>query len=1059
MTFEINRSLVVGFLELLQDEEFQGCLQGITTTAQVFFQHLRQSQHPSACNIVHLMQEKERKRTRPLQKGVFYKKKDAEEDPVLQELGSEQVRQILRLALAVNAYRLKDKRIADAFNNLFAHDRVCLPMSYINGGQFLQHVLKVSAKNNKNPSSASPASIDVPLSTPTPFQTLLFLHALAFVETEIQSKHMKVRRNNKNGNTIGLAVQRICAGFTALTKEVAGMTLQKAVAPYILFDRNSGMFKTLARREQGYAPQSQLQTLPCAGQTPLHGPEGVDGEAYNRGPEEDIAWRYVAYLLFDSIATACGNQLLYNRGVETWGFMEQFAVPHANDAAMQTDTTSLPTLCAQFPDAVLSALGVTRPTQHGATPVVVLDENGDDIRTAAPLFANKKVLYQRGETTPSGDLGADARNTRSLLRVAESQRFTESVAAEIELGEPPKKRAKTEPEALARNEDIHAPAAKADLSEEAVSAMATLQKEMRGVFDMYDCDFRELVEAHELGCGVSLQNSAQLVLCDPPYNIRRVRHNANSEYDRFGNKDQADLIDEIAIVLQPGGHAHTFCATEDLSTITNLVRAHKTEVEMESTGSVTDAAPQRAEEDVGDTTDLLHQQHKQHHLASNLSERTFHLDANLVHYTRARGNYCQDPRARNVGFISMVEVAVHFWKRGVPRQVMLNMVQYDTPHRYVPATQPGWVNVVDNIPRPDPDEVVYDTQTGRSRRLKMRAEQKSVRWMMDIIARMTRPGDLVVDFTAGTFPVMKACMQLPQHRRFIGCDKDHHCVAAASPSVVFTFAKQIWNPSSDIEGNASVKEAARIFMEAFSASQAFQRRKLWVAPKGLPHMQAVPAHIMSYLVTLHADTGLGASFRRIPPDLWPAKWATRFREADVAALRAAEAVALGVRVQPSTIMHDNAGLGLFTTKSFGARECIGYYYGALVYRSLADEGITCQKQYGEGPLAVTPERFQDRAMDTCFRVKDDNDQEHPVWIVPAPFCVTQYINDGRYLPEDKEINSSTPTRRRNNVEIVCSDIHSVQDLRMCNVIMVVSRRNITAGEELFTDYGSEYEFR
>lgn len=54
----------------------------------------------------------------------------------------------------------------------------------------------------------------------------------------------------------------------------------------------------------------------------------------------------------------------------------------------------------------------------------------------------------------------------------------------------------------------------------------------------------------------------------------------------------------------------------------------------------------------------------------------------------------------------------------------------------------------------------------------MRAEQKSVQWLMDIIERMTEPVELVVDIAAGKFPGMKACMQLPQHRRFDGCNND-----------------------------------------------------------------------------------------------------------------------------------------------------------------------------------------------------------------------------------------------------------------------------------------------
>lgn len=60
-----------------------------------------------------------------------------------------------------------------------------------------------------------------------------------------------------------------------------------------------------------------------------------------------------------------------------------------NDTATETDTTSPHMFIGHFTGAVLPALGVTRPIQQDyAAPVVVLHENGDDIRALAPSFSN-----------------------------------------------------------------------------------------------------------------------------------------------------------------------------------------------------------------------------------------------------------------------------------------------------------------------------------------------------------------------------------------------------------------------------------------------------------------------------------------------------------------------------------------------------------------------------------------------------------------------------------------------------------------------------------------------
>lgn len=144
------------------------------------------------------------------------------------------------------------------------------------------------------------------------------------------------------------------------------------------------------------------------------------------------------------------------------------------DAATETDTTSLPLFIAQLPDVIRSALGVTRPTeQHCGAPGVVLNENGNSIRYSTPSSSNKKTLYEEQGT--SGVSGADARKTGRLIRLVESEPYTKSVAAKVQQVDQPGERLKTEPEALALVQNIHTAAAEADRFEEVASAMVTSQ--------------------------------------------------------------------------------------------------------------------------------------------------------------------------------------------------------------------------------------------------------------------------------------------------------------------------------------------------------------------------------------------------------------------------------------------------------------------------------------------------------------------------------------------------------------------------------------------------------
>lgn len=52
------------------------------------------------------------------------------------------------------------------------------------------------------------------------------------------------------------------------------------------------------------------------------------------------------------------------------------------------------------------------------------------------------------------------------------------------------------------------------------------------------------------------------------------------------------------------------------------------------------------------------------------------------------------------------------------------------------------------------------------------AERKSVHMIENIVRKFIRRWDLGTHASAGTFPTAYACMQLPRHKRLVGCSTD-----------------------------------------------------------------------------------------------------------------------------------------------------------------------------------------------------------------------------------------------------------------------------------------------
>ena len=81
-----------------------------------------------------------------------------------------------------------------------------------------------------------------------------------------------------------------------------------------------------------------------------------------------------------------------------------------------------------------------------------------------------------------------------------------------------------------------------------------------------------------------------------------------------------------------------------------------------------------------------------------------------------------------------------------------------------------------------------------------------------------------------------------------------------------------------------------------------------------------------------------------------------------------------------------------------------------------------------------------------------------MWIVPAPMCAMRYINDPRYMVNDK-----APARGRTRAANI--RFAPPPDNFTPNVISdyrtqpLTALRNVTAGEEFYIDYSSRYIMR
>lgn len=90
----------------------------------------------------------------------------------------------------------------------------------------------------------------------------------------------------------------------------------------------------------------------------------------------------------------------------------------------------------------------------------------------------------------------------------------------------------------------------------------------------------------------------------------------------------------------------------------------------------------------------------------------------------------------------------------------------------------------------------------------MRLQQKAWNWLLALRFSFYWAGKLVFDNCAGSLASAKACMRLPIHCRFAGCEKDSVCIHCAICSLFYTYQSKIWvQGKTYLKGREQLRQA------------------------------------------------------------------------------------------------------------------------------------------------------------------------------------------------------------------------------------------------------------
>ena len=1009
---DVSRTLIVCLFDIFGDDTFRDAFDTGNFNRNESLRWIRKSTLPAAVRIVQLLSSKVEKRGKHANHSTI----EDPDDPVMEELGTRQVLQTFQSALALHSYAVLDERVGQAFKITFLN-RQC-SLAFLNAGGFVQRVLK---PQDWKPKTEPPMAFT---RKPTIFEILLWFHCINMASDMVKNKELDLRFHYRNGNIIGYIVHRVCLAWGRLVQRIGEGQLSTHVLPYLWYNDKTGCFECL-ERENGFSSSSQLESL-VPSVRPMKTGTGIDATAAGRDRNMDHAMRHVAHsLLFKLKKLACDttiHALSSDQDVVDY--------PPIRALTRADDDNGLPYVFAEMDDEAMEVLGIAKPVPP---PIEVI--NVEDGRASQVGRVTKIPATIHDPTLRFGAMSLNQHRSRKhTMETAPSTRPRKQRRTQAgDSGAGPSTVVKEEPELFVPVE----PAQSEEFDEETQNAFDTLLKAMgRGVCVAYNVPFDDLAEAHSGGCGEELEEKVQLFFTDSPWNYRREHNMDNSDHDVLSDKDMKNVVELVATVLAKGGHAIIFCSAFQFRRWVQLFSAKKVKVQ-----EMNPDDPDNPDNEV------------------TVTRSVFNVEPNPLYFQRAPGFYNTTPNVLRMTHITTTEQAVHVWKSANSAAENYARVDFNRGG-FVPSRHKGYTDCIDNIQRLTPHEKVCTDKLSENGRPKMlRPEQKSMALLQQIISKYTQPGDIVFDPFAGSYATGRACMSLPLHRRCIMGDKDPNCGKFAMRQLVEVYARQLLSDESDIEESDALKKVADTYAHQMDKINAMKDMAVWDIPKGYTPMTSFPPTLVNFISSTFQDVSLFNLYRNRPLIEWPLLWRARFHQMDVNTLLGFELAANNLEMKPSTI--PNAGNGIFTTVRIPPDTVIGYYYGSLVYDNMSVNQSRRPTTYGEGHLQFEVKDFVKWAL----QLKTTAPNGESVWIFPAPFCAMKMINDARYRedevgrPTREEIEANPYHHRYNNVKYNdVSHRQSMSDYRSYGLVEVRSLKHvIPAGNELFVDYGSNYD--
>jgi DNA modification methylase len=857
----------------------------------------------------------------------------------------------------------------------------------------------------------------------TPFEQVLFMSVIKELRATPRSEISRAPRPSKkqktthpygsfqsadeaHGQRLGFAIRCIVDAWSRVATSLGYGGVEDMIGPYIIFDRGSAAYSAIAT-PLVWSPPAQASRL-------LHGdslhddPELLDPNAKSADVTMDAQLREAAKQFLQHVKKWATNGRLFGDSALAGSFAEEmtafFGVPGISNAdispTLRRFIHTLPALATRLTNPAaspssVSAAGPSSVAAQGPSSVAADEPSsvaaGEPSSVAAdePISASGAPFVTRAEKRGSGTVATAPINPATSSAALHGERASLN-------------RSRTSARAITRNEletplpenQVSVPARLQPVSEdeelETVSFSAGDSERLIAKYAAsYNVCFRDVIETHELSCGENLVGKVQLVLTDPPYNTRSSRSLPNSSYDCLSSEDLQKAAELIVSLLRPGGHAIIFCSNEQHELWTSEL--------------------QKNEEMMVDSMPFA--------------------------FVRAPGAFYQLPKRKTTTLMNMYEVAVHATKQGEGKEGH-EMVSY-RGFGHVPSRFKGWCNVIDNVPRLGKGEAVMTEDPLTEGQRQMRFEQKPEALMRELICRFSMPNDIVVDLFSGTYTTAVSCLTIPtgMYRRFVGCERDKTCHAAAQGRIRRAFAEQYCNGCF-----GQRKEEVRDFFLPFLAARPGVQSSEWTQPPEFPAFCCLPRHIMEFLCVLWGKKGLSIALGELPVDKWPAEYLDGLEEVCPKVLRAIDCAHFGVIVKPSSIL--SAGDGLFAARGIRKGDRVGWYNGTLVYRDLSGNDISNEKLYGPRFLWCSVGRFKKYGLQTASKKEGK-----PVFVVPHEFCSATMINDPRPGPGEQ----GTVSRKANVV-------FREADEERCTVVdpffvEIIAQRDIVEDEELFIDYG------